>query len=142
MTVISAANINDAIPAKVYAVVVKYSQGMKWKPACEEVGIDPRTVKKYWKEQPELQKFYTDLVKESAVEGKNKIFKAFPKVAETLIKTATNPKERAYARNQAADIIFRYMNNQEINWEMRQKMEEMQQQLHALEGCKTINYEG
>ena len=92
MTVISAANINDAIPAKVYAVVVKYSQGMKWKPACEEVGIDPRTVKKYWKEQPELQKFYTDLVKKSTVEGKNKIFKAFPKVAETLIKTATNPK--------------------------------------------------
>ena len=114
---------------------------MKWKPACEEVGIDPRTVKKYWKEQPELQKFYTDLVKESAVEGKNKIFKAFPKVAETLIKTATNPKERAYARNQAADIIFRYMNNQEINWEMRQKMEEMQQQLHALEGNRVINYE-
>ena len=31
--------------------------------------------------------------------------------------------------------------NQEINWEMRQKMEEMQQQLHALEGGKTINYE-
>ena len=33
------------------------------------------------------------------------------------------------------------MNNQEINWEMRQKMEEMQQQLH-IEGGKTINYEG
>ena len=89
-----------------------------------------------------MQKFYNDLVKESAVEGKNKLFKAFPKVAETLIKTETNPKERAYARNQAADIIFRYMNNQEINWEMRQKMEDMQQQLQALEGGRVINYEG
>ena len=77
MTVISAANINDAIPAKVYAVVVKYSQGMKWKPACEEVGIDPRTVKKYWKEQPELQKFYTDLVKESAVKKRGDEKKTF-----------------------------------------------------------------
>ena len=138
---ISTTSINEEIPPKVYAVVVKYSQGMTWKKACEDIGIDPRTVRK-WKDTPEIKKFLGDLVKESALEGKNKLFKAFPKVAETLIKTATNPKERAYARNQAADIIFRYMNNQEINWEMREKMEQMSQQLAAFEGTKIIDYEG
>ena len=69
--------------------MVKYSQGTKMKQACEEVGIDPRTVKK-WETTPEVKKFYSSLIKDAFVEGKNKLFKAWPKVAERLIKTATD----------------------------------------------------
>ena len=86
---ISEKNISTTVPPKVYAVMVKYSQGTKMKQACEEVGIDPRTVKK-WESTPEIKKFYASLINDAFVEGKNKLFKAWPKVAERLIKTATD----------------------------------------------------
>ena len=76
--------------------------------------------------------------KDSVNEGKNKLFTAFPKVAERLIETAISKKEKAYARNQAADIIFRFLINQETNIEMREKMEHLSEQLAALEGTRII----
>ena len=69
---ISEQNISTTVPPKVYAVMVKYSQGIKMKQACEEVGIDPRTVKK-WETTPEVKKFYSSLIKDAFVEGKNNI---------------------------------------------------------------------
>ena len=111
---ISEQNISTTVPPKVYAVMVKYSQGIKMKQACEEVGIDPRTVKK-WESTPEIKKFYASLINDAFVEGKNKLFKAWPKVAERLIKTATDPRERSGSRNQASEIIVRYIIHSEQN---------------------------
>ena len=137
---ISEKNISTTVPPKVYAVMVKYSQGTKMKQACEEVGIDPRTVKK-WETTPEVKKFYSSLIKDAFVEGKNKLFKAWPKVAERLIKTATDPRERSGSRNQASEIIVRYIIHSEQNMEMRQKVEQLSQQIAALEGNKIIDME-
>ena len=134
---IATGELSENVPPKVYAVIVKYSQGMSWKDACEQVGIDVRTVRR-WRDTQEIKKFYSDLVKDSVNEGKNKLFTAFPKVAERLIKTATDNKERAYARNQASDIIFRFLTNQETNIEMRERLESLSQQLAALEGTRII----
>ena len=85
--------------------MVKYSQGIKMKQACEEVDIDPRTVKK-WETTPEVKKFYSSLIKDAFVEGKNKLFKAWPKVAERLIKTATDPRDRSGSRNQPQRLLL------------------------------------
>ena len=137
---ISEQNISTTVPPKVYAVMVKYSQGIKMKQACEEVGIDPRTVKK-WETTPEIKKFYASLINDAFVEGKNKLFKAWPKVAERLIKTATDPRERSGSRNQASEIIVRYIIHSEQNMEMRQKVEQLSQQIAALEGNKIIDME-
>ena len=137
---ISEKNISTTVPPKVYAVMVKYSQGTKMKQACEEVGIDPRTVKK-WESTPEIKKFYASLINDAFVEGKNKLFKAWPKVAERLIKTATDPKERSGSRNQASEIIVRYIIHSEQNMEMRQKVEQLSQQIAALEGNRIIDME-
>ena len=137
---ISEKNISTTVPPKVYAVMVKYSQGTKMKQACEEVGIDPRTVKK-WESTPEIKKFYASLINDAFVEGKNKLFKAWPKVAERLIKTATDPRERSGSRNQASEIIVRYIIHSEQNMEMRQKMEQLSQQVAALEGNRIIDIE-
>ena len=137
---ISEQNISTTVPPKVYAVIVKYSQGIKMKQACEEVGIDPRTVKK-WETTPEVKKFYSSLIKDAFVEGKNKLFKAWPKVAERLIKTATDPRERSGSRNQASEIIVRYIIHSEQNMEMREKLEKMSQQIAALEGNRIIDME-
>ena len=137
---ISEKNISTTVPPKVYAVMVKYSQGTKMKQACEEVGIDPRTVKK-WETTPEVKKFYSSLIKDAFVEGKNKLFKAWPKVAERLIKTATDPRERSGSRNQASEIIVRYIIHSEQNMEMRQKVEQLSQQIAALEGNRIIDIE-
>jgi len=137
---ISEQNISTTVPPKVYAVMVKYSQGIKMKQACEEVGIDPRTVKK-WESTPEIKKFYASLINDAFVEGKNKLFKAWPKVAERLIKTATDPKERSGSRNQASEIIVRYIIHSEQNMEMRQKVEQLSQQIAALEGNRIIDIE-
>ena len=137
---ISEKNISTTVPPKVYAVMVKYSQGTKMKQACEEVGIDPRTVKK-WETTPEVKKFYSSLIKDAFVEGKNKLFKAWPKVAERLIKTATDPRERSGSRNQASEIIVRYIIHSEQNMEMREKLEKMSQQIAALEGNRIIDME-
>ena len=137
---ISEKNISTTVPPKVYAVMVKYSQGTKMKQACEEVGIDPRTVKK-WESTPEIKKFYASLINDAFVEGKNKLFKAWPKVAERLIKTATDPRERSGSRNQASEIIVRYIIHSEQNMEMRQKMEQLSQQVAALEGTRIIDIE-
>mgnify|MGYP001204768809 FL=1 len=137
---ISEKNISTTVPPKVYAVMVKYSQGTKMKQACEEVGIDPRTVKK-WESTPEIKKFYASLINDAFVEGKNKLFKAWPKVAERLIKTATDPKERSGSRNQASEIIVRYIIHSEQNMEMRQKVEQLSQQIAALEGNRIIDIE-
>ena len=137
---ISEKNISTTVPPKVYAVMVKYSQGTKMKQACEEVGIDPRTVKK-WESTPEIKKFYASLINDAFVEGKNKLFKAWPKVAERLIKTATDPRERSGSRNQASEIIVRYIIHSEQNMEMRQKVEQLSQQIAALEGNKIIDME-
>ena len=120
--------------------MVKYSQGIKMKQACEEVGIDPRTVKK-WETTPEVKKFYSSLIKDAFVEGKNKLFKAWPKVAERLIKTAKDPRERSGSRNQASEIIVRYIIHSEQNMEMREKLEKMSQQIAALEGNRIIDME-
>ena len=137
---ISEQNISTTVPPKVYAVMVKYSQGTKMKQACEEVGIDPRTVKK-WESTPEIKKFYASLINDAFVEGKNKLFKACPKVAERLIKTATDPRERSGSRNQASEIIVRYIIHSEQNMEMREKLEKMSQQIAALEGNRIIDME-
>ena len=137
---ISEKNISTTVPPKVYAVMVKYSQGTKMKQACEEVGIDPRTVKK-WESTPEIKKFYASLINDAFVEGKNKLFKAWPKVAERLIKTATDPKERSGSRNQASEIIVRYIIHSEQNMEMRQKVEQLSQQIAAIEGNRIIDIE-
>ena len=137
---ISEQNISTTVPPKVYAVMVKYSQGIKMKQACEEVGIDPRTVKK-WESTPEIKKFYASLINDAFVEGKNKLFKAWPKVAERLIKTATDPRERSGSRNQASEIIVRYIIHSEQNMEMRQKVEQLSQQIPALEGNRIIDME-
>ena len=137
---ISEQNISTTVPPKVYAVMVKYSQGTKMKQACEEVGIDPRTVKK-WETTPEIKKFYASLINDAFVEGKNKLFKAWPKVAERLIKTATDPRERSGSRNQASEIIVRYIIHSEQNMEMRQKVEQLSQQIAALEGNRIIDME-
>ena len=137
---ISEKNISTTVPPKVYAVMVKYSQGTKMKQACEEVGIDPRTVKK-WESTPEIKKFYASLINDAFVEGKNKLFKAWPKVAERLIKTATDPRERSGSRNQASEIIVRYIIHSEQNMEMREKLEKMSQQIAALEGNRIIDIE-
>ncbi len=137
---ISEKNISTTVPPKVYAVMVKYSQGTKMKQACEEVGIDPRTVKK-WESTPEIKKFYASLINDAFVEGKNKLFKAWPKVAERLIKTATDPRERSGSRNQASEIIVRYIIHSEQNMEMRQKVEQLSQQIAALEGNRIIDIE-
>ena len=137
---ISEKNISTTVPPKVYAVMVKYSQGTKMKQACEEVGIDPRTVKK-WETTPEIKKFYASLINDAFVEGKNKLFKAWPKVAERLIKTATDPRERSGSRNQASEIIVRYIIHSEQNMEMRQKVEQLSQQIAALEGNRIIDIE-
>ena len=137
---ISEQNISTTVPPKVYAVMVKYSQGTKMKQACEEVGIDPRTVKK-WESTPEIKKFYASLINDAFVEGKNKLFKAWPKVAERLIKTATDPRERSGSRNQASEIIVRYIIHSEQNMEMREKLEKMSQQIAALEGNRIIDME-
>ena len=110
------------------------------KQACEEVGIDPRTVKK-WESTPEIKKFYASLINDAFVEGKNKLFKAWPKVAERLIRTATDPRERSGSRNQASEIIVRYIIHSEQNMEMRQKVEQLSQQIAALEGNKIIDME-
>ena len=137
---ISEQNISTTVPPKVYAVMVKYSQGIKMKQACEEVGIDPRTVKK-WETTPEVKKFYSSLIKDAFVEGKNKLFKAWPKVGERLIKTATDPRERSGSRNQASEIIVRYIIHSEQYMEMREKLEKMSQQIAALEGNRIIDME-
>ena len=137
---ISEKNISTTVPPKVYAVMVKYSQGTMMKQACEEVGIDPRTVKK-WESTPEIKKFYASLINDAFVEGKNKLFKAWPKVAERLIKTATDPRERSGSRNQASEIIVRYIIHSEQNMEMGQKVEQLSQQIAALEGNRIIDME-
>ncbi len=120
--------------------MIKYSQGVKMKAACEEVGIDPRTVKK-WEATPEVKKFYISLIKDNFVEGKNKIFKAWPKVVDRLIKTATDPRERSGSRNQASELIVRYIIHSEQNMEMREKVEKLSQQIAALEGNRIIDME-
>ena len=117
--------------------MVKYSQGMTWKEACEKVGIDVRTVRK-WRETPEIKKFYSDLVKDAVNEGKNKLFNAFPKIADKLIETALSKKVKPYSSNQACEIILRYLTNQETNIEMRERLESMSEQLAALEGTRII----
>ena len=132
---ISEQNISTTVPPKVYAVMVKYSQGTKMKQACEEVGIDPRTVKK-WESTPEIKKFYASLINDAFVEGKNKLFKAWPKVAERLIKTATDPRERSGSRNQASEIIVRYIIHSEQNMEMRQKVEQLNATLYIAKNGK------
>ena len=131
------AELSEQVPPKVYAVMVKYSQGMNWKEACEKVGIDVRTVRK-WRETPEIKKFYSDLVKDAVNEGKNKLFNAFPKIADKLIETALSKKVKPYSSNQACEIILRYLTNQETNIEMRERLERMSEQLAALEGTRII----
>ena len=134
------AELSEQVPPKVYAVMVKYSQGMNWKEACEKVGIDVRTVRK-WRETPEIKKFYSDLVKDAVNEGKNKLFNAFPKIADKLIETALSKKVKPYSSNQACEIILRYLTNQETNIEMRERLESMSEQLAALEGTRIIHAE-
>ena len=131
------AELSEQVPPKGYAVMVKYSQGMNWKEACEKVGIDVRTVRK-WRETPEIKKFYSDLVKDAVNEGKNKLFNAFPKIADKLIETALSKKVKPYSSNQACEIILRYLTNQETNIEMRERLESMSEQLAALEGTRII----
>ena len=131
------AELSEQVPPKVYAVMVKYSQGMNWKEACEKVGIDVRTVRKL-RETPEIKKFYSDLVKDAVNEGKNKLFNAFPKIADKLIETALSKKVKPYSSNQACEIILRYLTNQETNIEMRERLESMSEQLAALEGTRII----
>ena len=131
------AELSEQVPPKVYAVMGKYSQGMNWKEACEKVGIDVRTVRK-WRETPEIKKFYSDLVKDAVNEGKNKLFNAFPKIADKLIETALSKKVKPYSSNQACEIILRYLTNQETNIEMRERLESMSEQLAALEGTRII----
>ena len=64
----------------------------------------------------------------------NVVSAAMPKVLKRLIKTATDESERAYARNQASEILIKYEIEREDKEEMNIRFERIEQRQAALRG--------
>ena len=132
-------HIIEEIPAKVYAACRYNAEGESWEGACKIVGITPKTVRKY-RDLPQVQNYREELIKEKLSHSKQIVINAFPTVLKALIKRATNENEKkGYVANGASQTIVQYMIHLEQNIEMRKKFEELQQQVAALEGGRTIN---
>ena len=112
--------------------------GENWGKAAELAGIHVRTLKKY-KDLPECVKFVQDQCQASLRQGNNYVMQKIPLVLKRLVKTALDDNERAYSRNNASDILLRYVYQQEELREQRIKTEIIEQKIAALEGGKTIN---
>ena len=131
--------IIEEIPPKVYAAVRYNAEGESWEGACKIVGITPKTVRKY-RDLPQVQNYREELIKEKLNHSKQIVINAFPTVLKALIKRATNENERkGYVANGASQTLVSYMIHLEQNIEMRKKLEQMEQQIAALEGGRIID---
>ena len=138
MSVVPTDNQLQEIPAAVFQAITHHVHGESWGKAAELAGIHVRTLKKY-KDLPECVKFVQDQCQASLRQGNNYVMQKIPLVLKRLVKTALDDNERAYSRNNASDILLRYVYQQEELREQRIKTEIIEQKIAALEGGKTIN---
>ena len=80
-----------------------------------------------------------DLNKERLKDCRNIVSAAMPTVLKRLVKTATDEKERAYARNQASEILIKYESEREDKEELNVQLERLELRQNALEGNKVID---
>ena len=128
----------EEIPPAVWQALNHRAMGENWGKAAELAGIHVRTLKKY-KDLPECVKFVQDQCQASLRQGNNYVMQKIPLVLKRLVKTALDDNERAYSRNNASDILLRYVYQQEELRAQRIKTEIIEQKIAALEGGKTIN---
>lgn len=134
-------NCNDLeeIPPKVYtAIALRSSTGQDWGKCAELADIRAETLRKYRK-YPQVRKYLDDLNKERLKDCRNIVRAAMPTVLKRLVKTATDEKERAYARNQASEILIKYESEREDKEELNVQLERLELRQNALEGGKVID---
>ena len=134
-------NCNDLeeIPPKVYtAIALRSSTGQDWGKCAELADIRAETLRKYRK-YPQVRKYLDDLNKERLKDCRNIVSAAMPTVLKRLVKTATAEKERAYARNQASEILIKYESEREDKEELNVQLERLELRQNALEGNNVID---
>ena len=134
-------NCNDLeeIPPKVYtAIALRSSTGQDWGKCAELADIRAETLRKYRK-YPQVRKYLDDLNKERLKDCRNIVSAAMPTVLKRLVKTATDEKERAYARNQASEILIKYESEREDKEELNVQLERLELRQNALEGNNVID---
>ena len=122
MSVVPSDNQLQEIPAAVFQAITHHVHGESWGKAAELAGIHVRNHKKY-KDLPECVKFVQDQCQASLRQGNNYVMQKIPLVLKRLVKTALDDNERAYSRNNASDILLRYVYQQEELIEQRIKTE-------------------
>ena len=134
-------NCNDLeeIPPKVYtAIALRSSTGQDWGKCAELADIRAETLRKYRK-YPQVRKYLDDLNKERLKDCRNIVSAAMPTVLKRLVKTATDERERAYARNQASEILIKYESEREDKEELNVQLERLELRQNALEGNNVID---
>ncbi len=134
-------NCNDLeeIPPKVYtAIALRSSTGQDWGKCAELADIRAETLRKYRK-YPQVRKYLDDLNKERLKDCRNIVSAAMPTVLKRLVKTATDERERAYARNQASEILIKFADTREERDEMLKRFENIELRANALEGNKVLD---
>ena len=129
----------EEIPPKVYtAIALRSSTSQDWGKCAELADIRAVTLRKYRK-YPQVRKYLDDLNKERLKDCRNIVSAAMPTVLKRLVKTATDEKERAYARNQASEILIKYESEREDKEELNVQLERLELRQNALEGNKVID---
>ncbi len=127
------------IPPQVYtAISLRSSTGEQWGKIAEQCGISEANLRKYRK-YPQVRSYLDELNRERTKDCRNVVSSAMPKVLKRLIKTATDESERAYARNQASEILIKYESEREDKEEMNIRFERIEQRQAALEGNVVVD---
>jgi hypothetical protein len=122
---------------RVIAALELRAGGASWVEAANGAGIQPRYLRK-WRDLPEAQQWLERRIRENLEQAQARLVDSAPAVANRLLEIALDPTTKAYAAVSAAESIFRIIQSGVIESEQRQQLQQIRQQLAALEATGPV----
>jgi hypothetical protein len=126
------------MPPRIQHALILRAGGMSWIKAAEQAGVCISSLHS-WKSTPAARDFLNAEIKESLSLAHSKLMATAPAVADELLNVAMDRSEKGYVRVQAAEAVFRVIQNGVIDTEMRAQLGSIRQQLAALEQGQVID---
>ena len=128
-----------SLPPHVQRAFVIRSNGSTWKVAAESLGMDYRTLRKYFRDHPDANEFLERQTQDALDQSHSKLIAAAPLAAQRLIDVINDENNRGYVVVQAVESLFRIINRGITDRENAQHIKEIKESLNALEGGRVLD---
>jgi hypothetical protein len=127
----------SGLTPKVIAALELRAGGATWLEAARGAGITPPHLRK-WRDLPIAQEWLERRIRENIEQAQARLVDAAPAVANRLLEIALDPSVKPYAAVGACEAVFKIIQQGLIETEQRQQLQEIRQQLAALEATGPV----